>query len=87
MYVPATQLVAGGCAACLTCGVNTRAHWAAWCGAWLQVNGERVLSVGSSGVLIRRAGRSDDGTLTLEGPLSEEYWRIRDCVYGQYSIA
>jgi hypothetical protein len=53
----------------------------------LQVNGERVLSVGSSGVLIRRAGRSDDGTLTLEGPLSEEYWRIRDCVYGQYSIA
>lgn len=56
------------------------------------VDGERCLLV-AGGVLVRAApggaaaGRGERGVLVLEGPLSEEYWRVRDCVYAQFSIA
>lgn len=38
----------------------------------------------SGHVLVRRGG--DEGQLLLEGPLGEEYYRIRNIVYGQYNV-
>jgi cleavage and polyadenylation specificity factor subunit 2 len=35
-------------------------------------------------VAVRRQG--EEGGLLVEGPLSEDYYRIRDVVYGQYHV-
>jgi hypothetical protein len=40
-------------------------------------------------VVVRRrqaGGGADGGGLELEGALSEQYYRIREVVYGQYHI-
>lgn len=42
------------------------------------------LVCGAGRVTVRRADA--DGELVLEGPLSEDYYRVRDVVYRQYHV-
>lgn len=42
------------------------------------------LVCGAGRVTVRRADA--DGELLLEGPLSEDYYRVRDVVYRQYHV-
>lgn len=36
-------------------------------------------------VVVRRGG-SEEGGLVVEGPLSADYYRVREVVYGQYHV-
>lgn len=41
----------------------------------------------AGGVAVRRQGGEEgSSSLVVEGPLSKEYYRIRDVVYGQYHV-
>ncbi|KAI8462590.1 MAG: beta-lactamase-like protein [Monoraphidium minutum] len=37
-------------------------------------------------VVVGRGAGGDDGVLEIEGPLSDDYYRVRDVVYGQYQV-
>lgn len=49
-----------------------------------QFHGGTLYCVGN--VAVRRQGEEGAGGLLVEGPLSQEYYRIRGVVYGQYHV-